>query len=89
MTFSNIQILRDDSDSKQSLKLSKRSSEFKGSIDILVKDSILIQGLHNLKYLNLYDNHLRSLNGIGVLANIDIEEISLGCNELTDLPLEV
>jgi hypothetical protein len=57
----------------------------------------------NLKVLNLYDNHLSSLEvllllyihdhhqsqGIGFLDQTPIEEINLGCNDLDLLPLEV
>jgi len=44
--------------------------------------------LSNLRVLNLYDNALTNLNGIGVLANSPIEEINLGNNLLSILPLE-
>ena len=42
----------------------------------------------NLRVLNLYDNALTNLNGIGILANSPIEEMNLGNNSLSLLPLE-
>ena len=44
--------------------------------------------LLNLKILNLYDNALNNLNGIGILSQTPIEEINLGNNKLNILPME-
>ena len=44
---------------------------------------------NNLKVLNLYDNSLTNVQGIGALSDTPIEEINLGCNSLETLPVEV
>lgn len=62
-----------------------RPAEFNGGISILCRDS---RSLLNLRVLNLYDNALTNLNGIGILANSPVEEINLGNNSLSILPLE-
>jgi hypothetical protein len=70
------------------LNLSKRSSEFAGSVKILCSEN-KIRYFYNLKQLNLYENNLVSIDGIGLLAQTTVEEINLGGNKLTRLPLEV
>ncbi len=82
------EILVDDNDKRDILKLSKRTAEFQGSLRILCRESKL-NSLSNLKILNLYDNSLTSIDGIGLLSQTPIEEINLGANKLTALPLEV
>lgn len=82
------EILADDSDKKDILKLAKRSAEFQGSVRVLCRESKL-ESLANLRTLNLYDNCLTNVDGIGLLSQTPIEEINLGCNKLTTLPLEV
>jgi|EP01033_Poteriospumella_lacustris_P014415 Leucine-rich repeat (LRR) protein len=82
------QILEDAEDSRESLLLSKRVPEFQGSTRMLLRE-INLPALKNLKVLNLYDNGLNSLPGIGLLSHTPVEEINLGCNKLTTLPLEV
>ena len=82
------EILVDDEDERTSLKLSKRSSEFKGNVGIICRES-KIKALSNLRFLNLYENSLTSLQGIGILSQTPLEEINLGCNKLTSIPLEV
>lgn len=79
------EILADPNDSRDILKLAKRPAEFNGGISILCRDS---RSLLNLRVLNLYDNALTNLNGIGILANSPVEEINLGNNSLSILPLE-
>lgn len=70
------------------LNLSKRSSEFAGSVKILCSEN-KIRFFYNLKQLNLYENNLVSIDGIGLLAQTTVEEINLGGNKLSRLPLEV
>lgn len=81
------QILVDSEDDRVSLKLSKRPSEFQGQIGVLCRDS-KIGALSNLRFLNLYENSLSSLQGIGILAQTPLEEINLGMNKLSTIPLE-
>lgn len=82
------EILVDDQDQRTSLKLSKRPAEFKGQVSVLCKESKL-EALSNLRFLNLYENSLTSLQGIGILSQTPLEEINLGCNKLASIPLEV
>jgi len=70
------------------LNLSKRSSEFAGNVKILCSEN-KIRYLYNLKQLNLYENNLVSVDGIGLLAQTAVEEINLGGNKINRLPLEV
>lgn len=81
------EILADENDKKDILKLAKRSAEFQGSVRALCRESKL-QSLANLRILNLYDNCLTDVDGIGLLSQTPIEEINLGCNKLSTLPLE-
>jgi Leucine-rich repeat (LRR) protein len=82
------EILTDVDDSKESLQLTKRAPEFNGNLRILCRE-INIPYLSNLKVLNLYDNSLNNLNGIGYLAQTPLEELNLGCNQLSSIPIEV
>ena len=82
------EILCDESDSKEVLKLSNRKAEFEGSIRILCRET-RIPSLSNLRVLNLYGNDIDSLQGIGTLSQTPIEEINLGNNRLTTIPIEV
>jgi hypothetical protein len=82
------EILVDEKDDRTILKLSKRSAEFQGNLKILCRESKL-NSLINLKVLNLYDNSLTTIDGIGLLSQTPIEEINLGANKLLTLPLEV
>lgn len=82
------EILIDEEDDRTSLKLSKRPAEFNGQIGILCRES-KIDALKNLRFLNLYENSLTSLQGVGILSQTPLEEINLGCNKLTTIPLEV
>lgn len=82
------EILADNEDERTSLKLSKRPSEFRGHVDIICRES-KVKSLSKLRFLNLYENSLTSLQGIGLLSQTPLEEINLGCNKLTSIPLEV
>lgn len=82
------EILADESDTRECLKLSKRPAEFQGTILSLCRES-RVHALSNLRVLNLYDNDLTSLQGIGMLSQSPLEEINLGGNKLTSIPLEV
>lgn len=81
------EILNDPADSRERMILPKRSSEFSGNVKILCKENNA-KKIANLKVLNLYENELTSLKGIGVLANTPIEDINLGYNKLTNIPVE-
>ena len=61
------EILSDETDKREILRLSKRAPEFEGTIAKLCGDFI---PLMNLRILNLYNNHLIKLDGIGVLENV-------------------
>jgi hypothetical protein len=82
------QILEDPEDQRERLLLSKRVAEFQGSTRILLQE-IHVPVLSRLKVLNLYDNSLTSLQGIEFLSQTPVEEINLGCNNLSSLPTEV
>ncbi len=82
------EILRDEEDKREVLKLSKRVAEFQGSVRALCQE-LHLPSFVNLRVLNLYDNELTSLSGIEILSQTPIEEINLGCNKLTELPTEV
>jgi Leucine-rich repeat (LRR) protein len=82
------EILTDEADKRDYLKLSKRAAEFQGSTRLLFKESNL-QSFMNLKSLNLYDNDLSSIQGVGILSHSPVTEISFGMNKLTSLPLEL
>mmetsp|Transcript_21503 Transcript_21503/g.21625 ORF Transcript_21503/g.21625 Transcript_21503/m.21625 type:complete len:307 (-) Transcript_21503:166-1086(-) len=81
------EIFRDEKDDRETLKLSKRSAEFQGSLKVLCHQS-KIDSLKNLNALNLYDNALTNLQGIGILSKTPIETLNIGNNKLNMLPLE-
>lgn len=81
------EILNDSQDRRENLKLSKRSAEFDGSIKALCRETRL-NALQNLKDLNLYENDLSNLQGIGLLSRSPIEEINLGYNKIATIPNE-
>ena len=61
------EILSDETDKREILRLSKRAPWFEGTIAKLCGDFI---PLMNLRILNLYNNHLIKLDGFGVLENV-------------------
>ena len=63
------EILADKEDQREILKLSKRAPEFEGTIAKLCGDSM---PLMNLRVLNLYNNRLKNLEGIGILTDVRI-----------------
>lgn len=81
------EIFNDEKDERQVLRLSKRGTEFLGNLRFLCRESRL-SCLSNLRILNLYDNSLTSVQGIGILSQTPIEEINLGMNKLSGLPIE-
>ncbi len=82
------EIFREEGSAIESLKLSKRKAEFQGTLRIICHES-KAKLLGNLKVINLYDNDLNSVDGIGILSQTPVEDINLGCNKLAKLPLEV
>ena len=78
-------------DSREALFFSKRSFEFQGHLQVLFPRSNdpISNPYSNLRILNLYDNDLNSLVGIGAFSQTPLEEINLGCNKLSTLPSEV
>ena len=83
------QILADSSNDKKILKFSNRKAEFQSTIKILCRESYVNTAFVNLVTLNLYSNDISSIDGIGILKDTSIEEINLGNNKLTQIPLEV
>lgn len=81
-------ILVDPADDRSRLLLSKRSHEFDGKVDILCRENHLKQ-LKNLRMLNMYENQLESLNGIGLLAKTPLEDLNLGNNMIKQIPAEM
>jgi len=79
------EILNDPKDERTSLKLAKRTGEFDGNISCLTRK---LDALSNLTSVNLYDNSLLTLEGIGALSIAPLSELNLGCNKLTSIPLE-
>ena len=55
------QILTDPEDSRDYLKLSKRSFEFQGGVKIICSEANL-PALKNLKVFNLYDNCITDIS---------------------------
>lgn len=81
-------ILLDPEDDRSRLLLSKRSHEFDGKVDILCRENHLKQ-LKNLRMLNMYENQLESLDGIGLLAKTPLEDLNLGNNLVKQIPAEM
>eukprot|EP01031_Cornospumella_fuschlensis_P029029 gene29029-35040_t len=81
------EIFTDESDERKDLNLSKRFAEFQGSLSPLIRESF-VQKLENLATLNLYDNGISDIKGIGMLARTPVVDINLGANKLKSLPLE-
>jgi len=81
------EILADPNDERERVLLPKRSSELRGSVKVLCRESN-IKKLGKLKVLNLYENELTSLKGIGLLASTPVEDVNLGSNQLSSIPLE-
>lgn len=79
------------------LRLSRRNSEFNGSLKILCQPQNA-PSLQHLVSLSLYDCQISSLNGIGMLASpVDgrdvccpqLKELNVGRNPLSTLPEEL
>lgn len=83
-----VEILADPNDKRENLKLSKRIFEFQSGLRCICKESNL-PSLENLKAINLYDNCLDNLQGIGLLSQTPLVEINLGNNRITSIPFEV
>lgn len=81
-------IFREEGTKIETLKLSKRTAEFQGTLRVICQET-KVKLLCNLKVLNLYDNALANIDGIGLLSQTPIEDINLGCNKISKLPLEV
>lgn len=83
------EILVDPTDSREYLKLSKRAFELQGGVHVVCNKAVVSSGaLNNLKVLNLYNNSISNLEGIGLLSSTPVEDINLGSNCLTKLPVE-
>ena len=82
------EIFADEKDSRECIILSKRQAEFQNSIKAICKES-KIKFLMNMRTLNLYDNAISNVQGIGLLSQTPLEELNLGSNKLSSLPLEV
>ncbi|EQC38736.1 hypothetical protein SDRG_03700 [Saprolegnia diclina VS20] len=81
-------IMVDENDSREELRLGRRSAEFLGSLKVLCSlDNLPAFG--NLRRLSLYDNQLHSVDRIGILANTPLAVLDLGYNHLTSLPAEI
>jgi len=80
-------ILADPSSDKRVLKFSNRKEEFSGGVKRLCRDSNLSH-LKDLKTLNLYANEISDLQGMGMLSQTPLEEVNLGNNKISSLPLE-
>ena len=81
-------ILNDADDDRKTLKLAKRAPEFDSTINVLTRESKL-EALKDVESLSLYDNSLTTIDGIGSLAHAPLEELNVGCNKLTTLPLDL
>jgi Leucine-rich repeat (LRR) protein len=83
------EILKDNKDNDETLKFSKRTAEFNGSIHILCYEKH-VELMKNVKIMNLYDNKLVSINGIERFRGLTmLQELNLGSNQLTSIPTEV
>ncbi|RYY80239.1 hypothetical protein EON63_16850 [archaeon] len=82
------EIFTDETDERKDLNLSKRFAEFQGTIAPLMRETF-IQKLQNLSTLNLYDNGIADVKGIGMLSRTSVVDINLGANKLKSLPVEV
>lgn len=80
-------ILGDSASDKRVLKFSNRKEEFSGGIKKLCRESNL-PFLKDLKTLNLYANEISDLQGIGLMSETPLEEVNLGNNKISSLPLE-
>jgi Leucine-rich repeat (LRR) protein len=81
------EIISECNDESIALKFSNRIAEFNGNIKILCKDAYVMK-LQRLKTLNLYGNTISTLQGIGMFSESELEELNLGNNSLSTIPLE-
>jgi Leucine-rich repeat (LRR) protein len=84
-----IEEILQDKENDETLKFSKRTAEFNGSIHILCYEKH-VELMKNVKIMNLYDNKLVSINGIERFRGLTmLQELNLGSNQLTSIPTEV
>jgi internalin A len=82
------EILADESKPLERLRLVKRPQEFKGNVRVLVMQP-KVANLRNLQNLNLYDNMLEDLTGLGdALKGFPLVDINLGRNEIKSIPID-
>ena len=81
------EIIEDESDTREHMKLARRGAEFANGVGVLCADNN-IPRLQALRVLSMYSNQLNSIDGIGNLSKTPVEEINLGQNQLEDLPDE-
>lgn len=83
------QVLADTTNEKKILKFSNRKEEFQSNIKILCRESYIKSSFSNLLTLNLYANDISNIEGVGLFSHTPIEEINLGNNKISKIPLEV
>ncbi|CAK4611594.1 hypothetical protein LEN26_001603 [Aphanomyces euteiches] len=81
-------IVRDDNDTREQLRLGRRAAEFQGDLSILCTPSN-VAAFSKLQKLSLYDNNLHSIERIGLLAETPLAILDLGQNQLESLPDEM
>ncbi|KAG5178575.1 leucine rich repeat protein [Tribonema minus] len=84
------EILADREDSREELRLGRRSGEFKGGLRVICSPHN-IPALAQLRSLSVYDNLLTSIEGVGLLGNgaTALLHLNLGRNQLRTLPQEL
>lgn len=83
------EIIQSENEDRSVLQFSKRSSEFRGNLDLLLSEKQLSY-LNEVKTLNLYDNALVTIDGIEKFRILSsLVELNLGCNQITSIPSHV